>query len=118
MSLEPGLVELIVGDVAREPGSLPLLWHTLLETWRHRGGPVMTVAGYEEAGGVREAIARTAEQVYTGFSTEQQAIARSIFLRLTELGDGTEETRRRTQLDELAPRDGAGPLAMRRCREG
>src|SRR5207253_11074039 len=35
----------------------------------------------------------------------QQTIARRIFLRLTELGEGTQDTRRRARIDELVPRD-------------
>jgi WD40 repeat protein len=53
---------------------------------------------------VRGAIAETAETVFTDqFTHEQQAIARRIFLRLTELNDETSaaDTRRRATLNEL-----------------
>jgi class 3 adenylate cyclase/energy-coupling factor transporter ATP-binding protein EcfA2 len=60
LTLEPGLVDVLVRDVAGEPGGLPLLSHALLETWRRRHGPTLTIAGYREAGGVRGAIAHTA----------------------------------------------------------
>ena len=87
---EPGLVDLILHDVGHEPGALPLLSHALLETWQRRHGRTMTLSGYISAGGVRGAIAETAETVFTDqFTHEQQAIARRIFLRLTELGDET-----------------------------
>ena len=36
LRLEPGLVELILRDVAREPGALPLLSHALRVTWEER----------------------------------------------------------------------------------
>jgi len=101
---EPGLVDLILRDVGEEPGALPLLSHALLETWKRRSGRTMTLKGYADAGGVRGAIAHTAESVYQALSAEQQAIARNIFLRLTELGEGTEDTRRRASIDELVPR--------------
>jgi hypothetical protein len=43
---------------------------------------------------VRGAIARTADTVFNQqLSEEQQRIARNIFLRLTELGEGTQDTR-------------------------
>ena len=52
------------------------------------------------------AIAKTADEVYQRRLTpEQQAIARGIFLRLTELGEGTPDTRRRVSLSELIPQD-------------
>jgi WD40 repeat protein len=102
---EPGLIELILRDVGDEPGALPLLSHALLETWRRRQGRLLTLAGYDDAGGVRRAIARTADIVFNQHLTpEQQPIARNIFLRLTELGEGAQDTRRRATLAELSPR--------------
>jgi len=98
---EPGLVDLILRDVGDEPGALPLLSHALLETWKRRAGHTLTLKGYADAGGVRGAIAHTAENVYQNLSSEEQTIARNIFLRLTELGEATEDTRRRASFDEL-----------------
>src|SRR4029077_16289540 len=98
----PGLVDLILHDVGEEPGALPLLSHALLETWLRRRGTVMTLKAYAESGGVRGAIARTADRVFHGeLDRDQQDIARSIFLRLTELGEGNQDTRRRVALREL-----------------
>jgi WD40 repeat protein/DNA-binding SARP family transcriptional activator len=102
--LEPGLVDLLLRDVGEEPGALPLLSHALLETWKRRRGHTLTLGGYAETGGVRGAIAKTAEAVYQRLDENQQAIARNIFLRLTELGESTQDTRRRARLDELLPR--------------
>jgi WD40 repeat protein/class 3 adenylate cyclase len=103
--LEPGLVEGILRDVVGEPGALPLLSHSLLETWKRRSGRMLTLLGYLQAGGVQGAITKTAETVYSeALSPDQQALARNIFLRLTELGDGTEDTRRRVAIAELTPR--------------
>ena len=98
---EPGLVDLILRDVGNEPGALPLLSHALLETWKRRAGHRLTLRGYADSGGVRGAIAYTAETVYQQLSPKQQSIARNIFLRLTELGEGTEDTRRRATISEL-----------------
>jgi WD40 repeat protein/class 3 adenylate cyclase len=98
---EPGLVDLILRDVGDEPGALPLLSHALLETWKRRAGHTLTLKGYADAGGVRGAIAHTAESVYQNLTEEEQVIARNIFLRLTELGEGTEDTRRRASFQEL-----------------
>ncbi|MBI5032479.1 MAG: helix-turn-helix domain-containing protein [Chloroflexi bacterium] len=108
---EPGLVDLMLSDVGaggaqdQEPGALPLLSHALLATWEHRRGRTFTLAGYRAAGGVQRAIAETAESVFTDqLNQAQQHLARDIFLRLTELGEGTEDTRRRANLTELVPR--------------
>ena len=100
--LEDGLVDLLLRDVGEEPGALPLLSHALLETWKRRRGHTLTLAGYQAVGGVHGALAQTARHLYRSFSAEQQAVARRIFLRLTELGEGTQDTRRRAALNELA----------------
>jgi DNA-binding SARP family transcriptional activator len=51
LRLEPGLVDLLVGDVAGEPGALPLLSHALAETYERRDGSVLTAAAYRVACG-------------------------------------------------------------------
>ena len=115
-TLAPGLANLILRDVGDEPGALPLLSHALLETWRHRRGRTLTVDSYEEAGRVQGAIAMTAEAVFQILTPDEQVIARSIFLRLTALGEGTQDTRRRADMAELLPAgaaaaDAAGGMA-------
>ncbi len=99
--LEPGLVDLILRDAGEEPGVLPLLSHALLETWYQREGRLLTLKGYLATGGVGGAIAKTAETFYTSLPASQKRLARNIFLRLTDLGDQTQETRRRAALEEL-----------------
>lgn len=108
--LEPGLTARLLKDVVDQPGSLPLLSHALLETWLRRSGRLLTLAGYEEAGGVQGAIANTADTVFNALSPEEQVIARNIFLRLTAMEAGAEDTRRRVALSELT--DGPQPLAV------
>ena len=98
---QAGLVEEILDDVGKEPGALPLLSHALLETWRRRRGRVLTLSGYREAGGVRGAIAQTAEATYNALTDTEQIVARRIFLRLTEPGEDTQVTRRRVSRKEL-----------------
>jgi Novel STAND NTPase 1 len=103
LRLEPGLVELALRDVAGESGALPLLSHALLATWERRDGRTLTVEGYRETGGVASAIARTADGVLASLPPDRRAITRSMFLRLTELGGGAREGRRRVNVDELVP---------------
>ena len=105
---ESGLVDILLNDIGAdgtghpEPGALPLLSHALLATWERRRGRTLTLDGYRASGGVRGAIAETAESVFTDqLNRSQQELARAIFLRLTELGEGTEDTRRRAALNEL-----------------
>lgn len=103
--VQEGLVDVILNDLGSEPGALPLLSHALLETWKLRRGRVLTLSGYNAAGGVRSAIAQTAETVFhQRLSAEQQPIARMIFIKLAEMGDGALDTRRRATFSELITR--------------
>ena len=71
LRLEAGLVDAMLADVEGEPGALPLLSHALYESWARRDGRVLTLAGYRAAGGVRGAIAHTAEEVFLGCSPQR-----------------------------------------------
>jgi WD40 repeat protein/DNA-binding SARP family transcriptional activator len=102
LRLEVGLTETILRDVARRPGALPLLQHALLELWRRRADGVLTRAGYLASGGVAGALAQRAEATYGALEPAARAVARRVLLRLTQPGDGTEDTRRRVPFDELA----------------
>jgi WD40 repeat protein len=104
LEFEQGLVETILDDVENQPGALPLLEHALLELWERRRGSVMTLEAYRESGGVEGAIAKRADAIYVSFNPEQQTIARRIMLRLTQPGEGTEDTRRRATMSELITR--------------
>jgi class 3 adenylate cyclase/WD40 repeat protein len=107
LRLDPGLVDLILRDVADEPGALPLLSHALRATWELRDGRTLTVEGYRDTGGVSSAIARTADRIVQTTPDELHALLRSVFLRLTEIGGGVEDTRRRVDIDELVPEGGS-----------
>ena len=113
LKLEPGLVELVLRDVAAEPGALPLLSHALRATWERRDGRTLTVDGYRETGGVASALARTADAVVDGLPAEQRPLARSVFLRMTELGEGSADSRRARDGRRARPR---GRLARHRAR--
>jgi transcriptional regulator with XRE-family HTH domain len=110
---EPGLVDFLLRDIGAqgasepEPGALPLLSHALLATWERRRGRTFTLESYHASGGVHGAIAETAESVFTDqLNQQQQELARDVFLRLTVLGEGTADTRRRAALNELVRQSG------------
>ena len=106
LELEEGLSDTILADVAAEPGALPLLEHALLELWERRRGDMLTLEGYRLAGGVHGALAQRADEIFDELSPDQQQIARRTLLRLTQPGEGTEDTRRRATRSELAPAAG------------
>ncbi|MFF1303652.1 helix-turn-helix domain-containing protein [Streptomyces sp. NPDC058307] len=103
LNVERVLTARIAEEVGDRPGALPMLSHALLETWRRRRGRTLTLAAYEETGGVRGAIAATAEQVYGDLDGSQARTARRILLRLITPGDRTADTRRPASRSELGP---------------
>jgi len=111
---EAGLSGRILDDVRGEPGAMPLLQHALRELWKRRRGPYLRTIEYDAMGGVRGAIARTADQFYQEKlkNDSQRAIMKHLFLRLTRTdidalpGVERRDTRRRVPRDELVPADG------------
>lgn len=101
VKLEEGLVPRIVADVHDQPGALPLLQYALTELFEQRQGRLLTLAAYEEIGGVLGALGRRAENLFDELDETGQTAARQLFLRLVTLGEGTEDTRRRVLRSEL-----------------
>jgi WD40 repeat protein/serine/threonine protein kinase len=101
VEFEPGLVTAIISDVNEQPGALPLLQYTLTELFERLDGSTMTLATYEELGGVMGALGRRAEEIYQALDELSQEATRQLFLRLVTLGEGVEDTRRRTLRSEV-----------------
>lgn len=120
LQVEPGLVELLLRDLgahaqrttantsagqelpeAYDAGRLPLLAHALRATWQQRHGSTLTVDGYQATGGIRHAIATTAESLFTTLDAPEQAAVRTLFLRMVMVGDRCEDTRRPASYADL-----------------
>lgn len=82
LRLEDGLAERVLGDAGDDPGALPRVSHALFETWTRRRDTTLTLAGYEQSGGVADAINRTAERVWDGLDASRQEAARRLLLQL------------------------------------
>ena len=100
--LEPGLVDLLLRDIEGEPAALPMFSHALVETWRRREGRSLTIDGYVSAGGVRGAVAQTAETLYAGLDPSRHHELRSLMLRLVHTNDEGETSRARVQRHRIA----------------
>jgi hypothetical protein len=105
LRFDPALIESILDKVEGEPGAMPLLQHALWMLWKRRHGLWLKADEYRAFGGVREAIASTAEEVYSACTDLERDLLRNIFLRLTRLDDSGEgrDTRRRVMIEELLP---------------
>ncbi|WP_283136368.1 hypothetical protein [Rhizohabitans arisaemae] len=110
LDVEADLVTVLCAEAGGEPGALPLLSHALRETWRRRTGPVLRLGDYRAGGGLRGSIAQTAETIYLAGDAVRRRAIRTVFLRLTALGEGTKDTRRRVGHAELTGVTGAGDL--------
>ena len=120
--VEEALVERLVADAAGEPGVLPLVQETLVLLWERLERRFLPLRAYEaltlprgtpgtsggERTGLQVAMARRADAALAALTTpEQQAIARRIFLRLVQFGEGRADTRRQQTVAELS--DGSDP---------
>ncbi|MGD2159139.1 MAG: hypothetical protein PVG32_19835, partial [Anaerolineales bacterium] len=99
--LEHGLVNRITHDVGDQPGGLPLLQYALTELFERRQGRRLTLAAYNESGGVLGALGLRAEEIYSKLDEPGREAARQTFLRLVTLGEGVEDTRRRVLRSEV-----------------
>jgi WD40 repeat protein len=99
--VEGALVATIVAEVADSPGALPLAAHALREAWRRRQGAIVTLAGYQAAGGVAGAVAHTAEQTYERLPEPERLAARRVLLRMADIAPDGLITRRRLSREEL-----------------
>lgn len=99
--LEPELIAEIVADMTNQPGALPLFQYVLTQLFEDRTGAILTRSVYRKIGGLRGALAQRAEEVYRGLDDSQQAAAEQVFLRLVNVGDDDEASRRRVDRQEL-----------------
>ena len=99
--LETGLTQVILRDVLQQPNSLPLLQYALMQLWEQKQARTLRLEDYQRFGGLEGALEERANQIYEGFSPELQEKCRLVFRRLVQPGEGTSDTRRRSNLEEL-----------------
>ena len=104
--VEPALVERLLTDAAAEPGVLPLLQETMALLWEQRSRRLLTLEAYRRLGGdgrsgLATALATTADAAYASLSPARRAIARPMLLRLVQLGEGRDDTRRQQPVAAL-----------------
>ncbi len=104
--VEADLLEAVLSESAGQPGALSLVAIALRLTWHHRQtADSLRLADYRAVGGMRGVATRLAEQAYGSATSDEQALLRSLFFRLTAPGEGTALQRRtvdRRELDGLA----------------
>ena len=101
LTVEPALLTEILDDIAGAPGSLPLLQYTLKELWQQRQNNQLVLSAYHALGGINGTLDQKATEIYNRFNESEQRTVQHIFQQLTQLGEGTEDTRRRVFQDNL-----------------
>ncbi len=100
-TVESLLVDIIIKEIQGAPGRLPLLQYALTQVWNEAQGGELTLNTYKKLGGIDGTLQTRATTLYESFSEDEQATGRHIFLALTQLGEGTEDTRRRVVKQDL-----------------
>ncbi|MEG4456932.1 nSTAND1 domain-containing NTPase [Microcoleus sp. N9_A1] len=103
LEIDGHLVNKMIADVSDSPGNLALLQYTLTQLWENSRFNVLTVSDYSRLGGVQKALGNHADTVYDSLSSEEQKVARRIFLELTRLSEDekTPNTRQQVWLKDL-----------------
>ncbi len=105
--VESALVERLVADASGEPGMLPLVQETMVCLWERLERRLLPLSAYEalvlprraygdrEQTGLQVAMARRADAAMAALPPADQAVARRIFVRLVQFGEGRDDIRRR-----------------------
>ena len=93
IEIQPELVEQMILDVENY-GNLPLLQYTLTELWRQRRVDQFTLTQYINLGGVKGCLEKQAYGIYHSLNARERQVAKRIFLKLVQIQEDTEATRK------------------------
>lgn len=104
--VERALSDRLLTDAANEPGALPLIQETLVALWGRRTRRLLPLTAYKGLSrdgrtGLQVALADRADAALTLLPEPKRAIARRIFLRLVQFGEGRPDTRRQQPVERL-----------------
>jgi transcriptional regulator with XRE-family HTH domain len=107
LAVEPALVEAVIAELREgtaeglRSGVLPLMSQTMAATWGHRQGAELTLRAYRRAGGVADAVNRSARGAYDALTSHQRDAARLVFTQLTVITPDGQFARRRCSKTDL-----------------
>jgi WD40 repeat protein len=99
--LDSSTVDRLIEQTEGREGALPLLQFALTRIWTGLGEGKDPAEILRAIGGVGGALAGEAQRIYESLPSEEREIARRIFLGLVQLGEGSKDTRRRTELTRV-----------------
>lgn len=101
------LVERLVSEAGDDAGILPFVQETMRELWAKRSERYIGLDAYENLGGkgvsgLRASIATKADAAYKQLPSDiHRLIAKRIFIRLVQFGEGQPDTKRQQLLNDL-----------------
>ena len=108
-SLKPELVRQIINDAGNNEDQLPLMQHVLMRMWSNalslhpENAPALTLADYEAAGKLSEALSNDADAAFENeLTSDQKRIAEVMFRLLCSRGRSDRDTRSPARLDQIA----------------
>jgi hypothetical protein len=94
-------VNRMIKETKGREGALPLLQFALEKIWEELGKGKEPAETLENIGGVGGALAKGAKRIYKKLTSEEKEISRRVFTGLVQLGEGSKDTRRRTELERI-----------------
>lgn len=94
-------IDLLVKETEGRAGALPLLQFALTVVWEELAKGKHPVETLRRMGGIAGYAAGEAQRIYDNLSPIEQEIARRVFLGLVQVGEGTMNSRRRTEIQNL-----------------
>ena len=107
LDANPDLVETVISELRERAngglgsGALPLMSQAMAATWELRDGNELTLRVYRRAGGIADAVNRSAQAAYEGLSSRQQDVARLVFTQLIVITAEGQLARRRCSKADL-----------------
>ncbi|MGW6933188.1 nSTAND1 domain-containing NTPase [Lentzea sp. NPDC054927] len=101
-TVETAVIARLVADAANQH-ALPLVQQALVETWRRKRGMTLSLAGFEESGGIEHVVARAAETFFRTLPDDDRRAVRRVFLRLVSVQRNGNAQRRSRRLDVDPP---------------
>jgi len=108
LNVEPALVEAVIAELREGisglgSGVLPLMSQAMAATWELREGSELTLRTYRRAGGVADAVNRSAQAAYDTLTSRQKDAARLVFTQLTLITPDGQFARRQCSRTDLHP---------------
>ena len=116
LAVQPALADAVIAELREGAGAglgsgvLPLMSQAMAATWERREGSELTLRAYRRAGGVANAVNRSAQAAYDTLTIRQKDAARLVFTQLTVITPDGQFARRRCSRTDLDAPEHSGDI--------